>query len=90
MYATWSNVKNGMAGSYAIYDPIVEKNLSSQKYDVVIPAPTSYADPYHNMSSKEPKHTDKHKHKLKHMHTHPHESHKLIEVISFYRLNNPL
>jgi hypothetical protein len=51
MHATWPNVHNGMAGSYAIYDPVVEKLLPSRKYDVVILATTSYADTNPNVFS---------------------------------------
>ncbi len=53
MHATWPNVKNGMAGSYAIYDEEVERLLPSRKYDVVILATTSYADTNPNVFSNE-------------------------------------
>lgn len=53
MHATWPNVKNGMAGCYTIYDPVVEKRLPSRKYDVAILATTSYADPNPNVFSNE-------------------------------------
>jgi hypothetical protein len=69
MHATWPNVKSGLAGSYVIYDPIVEKSLPSRKYDVVILAATSYADPNPNVFSNESKHTDKHR--PNHMHGAP-------------------
>lgn len=45
MHATWPNVRNGMAGSYIIRDPVAEKDLPRGNYDVVVLATTSYADP---------------------------------------------